>query len=198
MVTENCPTEFGDGATSDGARELPSLTQLLAQTTSAEPPEVEFAAWNRRDRFRNRRLVFELDAAWYAMPLSNVVELQHVPDISAIPRTPYWLAGVTNLRGTVVSVVDLRLFLGLPPADFGWSRRLVVIRATEGEMRTALVVDRVVGIRQLNSSDPAQRGAFSCETGSEYLETIAGLGNQMVGLLDVEKLLASDQFRKLH
>ena len=75
---------------------------------------------NRRQQREPRRrhpeqqalLLFELADTRFGVSVANVVEIQQVPRITRIMRGPRWLRGLANLRGTIISVVDLRLLLG--------------------------------------------------------------------------------------
>ncbi len=81
------------------------------------------------------------------------VEVQYVQDIrqiealTRVPRVPEWVAGISNVRGRILSVINLRSFLGLPPAPQSGEGILVVVQAAS--MDVILLVDDVPGVEVL-------------------------------------------------
>jgi hypothetical protein len=74
-----------------------------------------------------KHVVFKLGESRYAVPISNVIEIQRVPNVTSIPNVPDWVEGVCNLRGEIISVLDLRSFLSMEgqtsePRDASWWR----------------------------------------------------------------------------
>jgi len=106
-------------------------------------------------------------------------------NLTTIPCTPPFIAGMLNVRGEVVIVLDLAAALGLPgeaPAD---AKRSMLL-AEHGQVRVGLLVDEVIGIRRLalGALDPPL-------TGDEFVVGIAE-GNTV--LLNLERLLANRRF----
>lgn len=142
-------------------------------------------------------VTFQLADSYFAVPLEHVTEIQRVPTITHLPHVPDWIQGVANLRGNIVSVVDLRRILELPPTDAGAStRRLIITQSLVDEIESGLIVDRVLGIRNLLESRVAPPTAPVDEVITRYLSGVVELDERLVVLLDVEKLLLSDAFRQ--
>ena len=76
----------------------------------------------------------------YAVREAYVTELERVPTITPVPHVPAWVRGVTNLRGDILSVIDMRTFLGLE-ASSSHSARMLVVRLLDEEFATGLLVD---------------------------------------------------------
>ena len=74
----------------------------------------------------DRYVLLSIASAHYAVLEAFVTELERIPKITPVPRVPAWVRGVTNLRGDVLSVVDMRTFLGLDPTSSHSARMLVV------------------------------------------------------------------------
>jgi len=90
--------------------------------------------------------------------LSDAGEVIAVPPIAAVPLTKPWFAGIANVRGSLYSIVDFAGFLGqsAPPAHgTGGQSRLVLFGARSGEMRAGILVQRVVGLRNLTELEAA-------------------------------------------
>ncbi|HEU4389825.1 MAG TPA: chemotaxis protein CheW [Blastocatellia bacterium] len=145
---------------------------------------------------QERYLVFSLAGIKYAVPAAEVVEIGRVPSVTMVPNVPAWLLGVTNRRGDILSVVDLRSLLGLKSTDQSDSARIVVVRSTGDELMTGMIVDQVNGM--LNVVPGAvQPPAGPIDTGvTPYLVGLCEHKSDLVTVLDLELLLASQQMRQ--
>ncbi|HEC14956.1 MAG TPA: purine-binding chemotaxis protein CheW [Sedimenticola sp.] len=91
-------------------------------------------------------VIFSLGDARLAAPLNEVTEILHFPSIvTAVPGTRPWVRGVANIRGNLLPIVDLQLFLGGGPVMDERRGRILVIR--HGEIFTGLLVKEVTGMR---------------------------------------------------
>ncbi|MDH4318770.1 MAG: chemotaxis protein CheW, partial [Desulfobulbaceae bacterium] len=88
-------------------------------------------------------IIFTLAGTEYAVPAANVTEVAEMLRITPLPNVPHWLKGVANLRGDIISIVDLRTFLKLESGEETINKRLLITRAGEAEIVVGLVVDRV-------------------------------------------------------
>lgn len=104
-----------------------------------------------------RHVVFEIGDRQFGLPLDGVLEIDRCGKVTSLPRTPNWLRGVTNLRGQILSVTDFRNLLNLQTDRTAVGEKIIVVRSKRSTSSTALVVDRVLGIRNLNS----ERGTLS-------------------------------------
>jgi purine-binding chemotaxis protein CheW len=153
-------------------------------------------AKRREAASQTKCLVLNLARTRIAIRMENVLEIQTPPPITPIPNVPSWLLGVTNLRGEIVSTVDLRGYLGMEVRPIDQDKRVVVVRSLKDELTTGLVVDRVEGIRGL----PLDRiGRPSIDLPERLAPFVIGLMPQEGGVLvvvDVEKLLLSPEMRQ--
>jgi purine-binding chemotaxis protein CheW len=105
------------------------------------------AVARRREDNVSRWVCFALDGQLYGLPILDVQEVLCQFDIEPVPGAPDEVLGVINLRGTVVTVLDLRRRLGVPAVGIGAEHRIVVIEC-EGE-RFGLLVDHVADVRKV-------------------------------------------------
>ncbi len=148
---------------------------------------------------------FTLGRLLMAIPMAASLEINPLGRVTPLPNLPGWLMGVANLRGEIVSVVDLKAFLGLAPAGDGPGgrgrpRMLILVRESETTM--GLAVDRVAGLFHLDRRvavrpSPYREGDPE-EKLTAYIEGVlpsdaAGLDDErrLVHLLDIRKLTAS-------
>jgi purine-binding chemotaxis protein CheW len=127
-----------------------------------------------------RHVVFRVESARYALPLAAVREVVVTPELfTRVPRAPAAVSGVINLRGRVVTVVDLRPVLGLGAASAPAAQLLLLDR---GRRDLALGVSDVEGIEQL------ERISSGSPEASGLVRGVAHMGQREVKLLDVEGL----------
>lgn len=142
---------------------------------------------------QNDYVVIVLGGHSFALPATTCREVIKLPRIVRIPRLPAHLPGIINLRGEIVAVTDLRPLLRYPVEAASAGYRLVVL--ADGALRTALLVERVEGMRTLSTREiePLTDGVHS-ETRDLFsgkLETSQGV----MLLLNIRRLLArSDMF----
>ena len=99
-------------------------------------------------------VVFKVGEIEYVLPASDVVELESFSGATRIPGAPAYVAGLVQIRGKVIAVVDLRARFGLPAADRTLDSRVIVVRHQ----------DRLVGLladsaRDVVKIDPAEFAA---------------------------------------
>jgi purine-binding chemotaxis protein CheW len=85
-------------------------------------------------------VLFRIEGTEYVVPAMDVVQMESFAGATRVPGTPAYVAGLVQVRGRVVPVVDLRLRFGLPEIERGLDARVVVVRA--GERQVGLLVDR--------------------------------------------------------
>lgn len=95
-----------------------------------------------------RHICFDLGDWRLALPLSFVVEVGELEDVRSLPFLPEWVQGVTNIRGEIVSVTDIALFFNIPTKQHRKKGRTFII-IYNGEVKTAVVVDRIAVTRML-------------------------------------------------
>jgi chemotaxis signal transduction protein len=97
-------------------------------------------------------VLFRLGRRACAVPLAAVSEIGRPPRVTRLPHVPAWMLGIANLRGDIVSVLDLEGFftgrLSVPTAQ----QRVLVLRPTADEVRSAVLVDSVDGIQPIDET----------------------------------------------
>jgi purine-binding chemotaxis protein CheW len=136
---------------------------------------------------------FQVGRETYGVPITSLHEIVRVPDITAVPDAPDYLEGVINLRGKIVSVMDLRKRFGEKQASLKKQNRILVVE--HGGRLAGLIVDSASEVLKIPSEavelPPAafQEGGLNCVTG------LGKVGARLVVLLDMSKLLAPGALR---
>ena len=86
--------------------------------------------------------------------LGDAGEVITVPTMVSVPLTRPWFLGVANIRGNLVSVVDFAAFLGHEPAPLSGIARLILFGARAGDINAGILVNRVLGLRNLGELAP--------------------------------------------
>jgi purine-binding chemotaxis protein CheW len=139
-----------------------------------------------------RCLCFYLHGQEYAADIAEVKETMAVRPITRVFLTPPHLAGIINLRGDVVAVLDLALRLGLPAATITHESRIVVAR--HGSLVAGLLVDRMAPLRTLRAGAvAAPPPTLPAETAACLRGVVTVEGGAAVRLLDLGRLLESER-----
>ncbi len=130
---------------------------------------------------------FQVGRETYGVPIASLHEIVRIPEITAVPDAPEYMEGVINLRGKIVSVLDLRKRFGKTAAAFHRRSRILVV---EHKGRLAgMIVDAASEVLKIPESDIEPAPGMMLEGG---LDCVTGLGKykgRLIILLDVGKVL---------
>ena len=140
-------------------------------------------------------VIFRLGAEEFGVPIMSVQEIVRVPEmLTRVPKTPAFVEGVINLRGTVLPVVDQRTRLGLPTIVRNDRQRIMVYLL--GHLRTGFIVDSVAEVLRIPRHQVAPAPELSDEQG-RLITHVAKLDGdrRMVMLLDPSQLLEGPEMQ---
>ena len=163
--------------------------QLDAAADQAAPPPARQAETTRRF------VLLSIASGHYAIPEASVTELERVPRITLVPQTPDWMRGVTNVRGDIVSVVDMHRFLQLDSQP-GPTARLLVVRLLDEPFTTGLIVDAVDRIVAVNTDSITAPAAPLEGPLAPFLGGVCEIGDRLVAVLDIDRFLRSSEIRQ--
>lgn len=188
------------GATTDTEVDLDELIAVIdrevKQAFEKETTSETVAATSMMVEDEEQHVLFELAGAEYAVPIANVIEIGRPPDVTPVPNVPDWVLGVANLRGEVISMVDLRTFLGMDGTSYGQDCRMLVARASEENVTTGLIVDQVSGIRYLSVDRIVTPGALIEDKVAPYLHGVYEHDEHLLVVLNLERLLLSPEMQQ--
>ena len=128
---------------------------------------------------------FHLHGGEYAIPITKVREIINLPEITRLPDSPGYLQGVTNLRGSVIPIVNTKRLMQLPESDSP-DQKVIVI--SSGKMTFGILVDDITGVENIDEN--SIESPESMRHGqSTQVEGVAKLGNRLIVLLDPKKLI---------
>jgi purine-binding chemotaxis protein CheW len=130
-------------------------------------------------------LEFMLAHERYAVEMAHVHEVHVLRELTPLPGTPAFVLGIVNVRGRILSLVDLRRFLGLPEQGLTDMNKIIVLR--DGAMRFGVLADQILGVNKLVLAGLQRPPAAAGGIRAEFLK---GITAQRLILLDAGRLLA--------
>lgn len=129
---------------------------------------------------------FRLADEHYAVEAGYVREVQPLREFTPLPGTPSFVLGLVNVRGQLLSVIDLKKFFELPERGLTDLNKVIVVRTAATEL--GILADGIVGTKLILRQDVQEPPPTLTGIRAEYLR---GIGRDGLVLLDVEKLLSS-------
>jgi purine-binding chemotaxis protein CheW len=144
-------------------------------------------------------LTFMIGAEEYAVSLLKVKEIIEYDTITEVPKTPEWVRGVINLRGSVVPVIDLAVKFRQSPSVAGKLTCIVITEVEcEGEATVmGVMVDSVRQVIDLKPQEIEEPPTFGTRVKVDYLLGMARAGKKFCLILDTEKVLSTDELLEL-
>ena len=139
---------------------------------------------------------FELAGQKYAFRIERIQEIITPGRITVIPEVPAYVAGVSNLRGTIIPVVDLRLLFGLPERSVDSDTRTIVVNV--GSRIMGCTVDSVSQVMRINADQIHPAPTTVAAGGPRYIEGFARVNDDLLILLDVDNLLDPTTLDEVH
>ena len=140
-------------------------------------------------------LTFKLAEEVFALEVTNVREILEFIPITKVPRTPDFMTGVINLRGSVVPVTDMRLKFGMSETEKTVNTCIIVVEVNiDGEKALlGALVDSVQEVFELEAQqiEPPPRLGLGMKT--EFIEGMGKRDNQFVIILDIDRVFSMEE-----
>ncbi len=147
------------------------------------------------DTQKDKYLSFQLASEDYGIEIRHIIEIIVMQDITKVPDMPDFIIGVINLRGNVISVMDIRLRFNLEARDYDDRTCIIVVKINE--ISIGLLVDTVNEVMDIPESqiDPPPRTHSGI--GSSFIQGMGKIGQNVKILLDIEKILYEEELNKI-
>jgi len=145
-------------------------------------------------------LTFTLGDEAFAVEISNVREVVDYTHITEVPRMPDHLCGVINLRGNVVSVVDLRLKLGMRATEKTVDSCIVIAELEmDGEtLQMGILTDSVQEVVDFDSSQIEPTPKIGTKLNTEFINGVGKRGEDFIIILNLDKVLSESDLLSAH
>jgi purine-binding chemotaxis protein CheW len=130
-------------------------------------------------------VVFKLGEEEYAIDTSKVQVINKMMDITTVPKAPAYIRGLINLRGSIVTVVDPYIKLGIDSKDKTCEN--IIILETEDEV-IGILVDKVTEVIEIDTEE-LKNISSSKEDDRDYIKGTINLKGNIITLIDVDVLL---------
>ncbi len=133
-------------------------------------------------------VVVKLGQEQYGVPIEHVQEIRPMGQVTRVPGTPSFYAGLTNLRGHLYPVLHLARYLDVSQAAPDASAKLILVSA--GNLEIGLLADQVIGIRWLDASHIQP---LLADASNPQRSLIAGVTEDLLSILDIDALIADSK-----
>ncbi len=140
-------------------------------------------------------LSFRLGDEDFAAEIAKVKEVLEYPVITRVPRMPEYVCGVTNLRGSVVPVVDMRLKFGMSQVERTVDTCVIILEVSMGEdtLTIGCLVDSVREVFEMDASRIEPPPRMGTCINAEFLKGMGALDEGFLMILDIDKVLSADE-----
>jgi purine-binding chemotaxis protein CheW len=165
-----------------GERSAEEKKKILAARTKALAAE----ARGEENAAESVELVeFLLAHEKYGIESGFVSEVLPLKDITPVPCTPVFVSGIINVRGRILSVVDIKKFFGLPEKGLGDLNRVIVL--CSGDRNLGILADAILGVHRISVNGLQKPAASFTGIRAAHLKGVTATG---MAVLDAEKILS--------
>ncbi|AHF03652.1 chemotaxis protein CheW [Marichromatium purpuratum 984] len=137
-------------------------------------------------------VTFSLAEETYAIDVLQVQEVLKITEIAPVPGVPDYILGIINLRGDVVTVIDARRRMGLPPRAPDDASRIVIIDIDN--QNVGILVDAVAEVVQIDADSVDPAPAVGNDQSSRFILGVTSTEEGLTILISLEKLLSDDEW----
>lgn len=140
-------------------------------------------------------LTFTLAEETFALQVRNVREVLDLTDVTKVPRTPNFMRGVINLRGSVVPVVDMRIKFGLPTVKDTMDTCIIVVEVNLDGEKTEIgaLADSVQEVFELSPGDIQPPPSIGMRLQSNFIKGMGKRDEKFIIILDIDKVFSADE-----
>lgn len=140
-------------------------------------------------------LTFKLEDEVFALDISKVREVLDFTPITKVPRTPGFMRGVINLRGSVVPVVDMKLKFGMARTEQSVNSCLIIIEVgVDGEtIVLGMLADSVQEVLDLGSDHVHPSPRIGTRLNTEFIKGMGRQNDRFIIILDIDRVFSTDE-----
>lgn len=153
---------------------------------------------NRNDEKGNQYLSFFIKDEMFAVNVFYVKEIIQYTQITKVPMMQSYIAGITNIRGAVIPVLDLsdRLGLGLSPIDKKTCVITIETVLDDEEIEMGIIIDSVDQVYDIRESQKMDSPEFGSKIRKDFILMIAKVDDKLVTMLELEAILSITELSK--
>jgi len=132
---------------------------------------------------------FILDEQEYAIPIEKIQEIVLYNGVTRLPQVPAFVEGVTNLRGNIIPILNLRVILGMQNREINPDTRVVVVHVQKKTI--GLIVDSVTQVKKVDPQVIQSPESAIALGASNHIAGLTKENDHLLILLDIEKMMQS-------
>jgi purine-binding chemotaxis protein CheW len=136
--------------------------------------------------------VIALNGEWFGVDLESVREFADLREVTPVPCCPDHVVGTVNLRGEILTLVDVRKALSMSAPTSLQGAKMMVVQL--GEVRAGVVVEQVLDVVHLSAADLAPAPYSVRSALEEHVAGMAGYRDRMLAILDLPGLFAREDW----
>jgi len=140
-------------------------------------------------------VIFKLSDEDFCVDINQVIEIIRLQTIIKVPNAPSFVEGITNLRGTVIPIVDLKKRFNLPLSEKNDNNRIIVVNVTSRPV--GFIVDSVTEVLHVEDSAIQEAPDIIKGIGKEYITSIINLKDRLIINLDLHKILTEKEKKEI-
>ncbi len=152
---------------------------------------------NTKTNEETQLIIFNLGKEEFGVEINHVQEIIRIPSITKIPQAPDYVKGIINLRGRIITVLNLNTIMGIENKEQDENTRIIVANVNETVM--GFMVDCVSEVLHLQAKniEPAP-AVIASKISTEYLDGVGKMDNRLLILLNLEKVFSSSIFKGIN
>lgn len=144
---------------------------------------------------RERYLTFFLGEEQYGIAIDRIKEIIALMKVTSVPKTPEYMKGVINLRGSIIPVVDTRLRFGMEIQKETMHTSIIIVEVDK--VNIGFIVDRVEEVASIDTAHMSEPPKFGSHIDTDFICAMAQIEENVVMILDVLKLFEADELVSL-
>ena len=148
----------------------------------------------------NSYLTFKLGEEEFAAHVGKVLNILEMTKITEVPKSPDYMKGVINLRGSVLPVIDTRIKFGMTPTEYTPNTCIVVmdIDMDGDSIHVGALVDSVQAVLEIEDTQILPPPSIGHKYRSEFIERVANINDSFIMILNMDEVFSSEEVHDMH
>ena len=140
-------------------------------------------------------LTFKLAKENFAINVRSVLSILEVEKITVVPKAPYYMKGIINLRGSVLPIIDIRLKFAMEPIEITSNTSILVLDVIieNASVKVGILVDGVEEVVEISKDQIKEPPSIGSKYQSEFIYGMAKLEEEFLMLVDMDKVFSVDE-----